>query len=348
MMSKKFKLGKMSVVVLLTALIWVWADLAQDERLVLSNVVTVTVARPNDPNLWVTLKTDERTPHRSLVLDSVVLKGPASKRADAERMKNRGELDLDVFLVPEEWSLTEAGPARTLDALSVLRQSEEIKRLHLTVETCEPSTLTVEVRRLTVEDVAVECVDETGDSVDVETIKPSRVDARVPVQGAATVRVRLNAEERRQAREAPIEKTPYTELADGQQREAAQTVMVKLPPAEDTLPTYNLSPTLGFCMSQVLQGKYTVELQNDPRANPLQIRARPQAYAAYEQMPFHMVLFVKDSDRQAKDYITRRVVLSLPEEYVRTSEIEPVDPTPPEVTFKLVPVPTGTTEPSGM
>ena len=313
----------------------------------LSNVVTVTVARPSDPNLWVALKADDGTLRRSLVLDSVVLKGPASRKADAERMKNRGELDVDVFLVPEEWSLTETGPAR-VDALSVLRQSEEIKRLHLTVETCEPRMLPVDVRRLTVrKNVAVECVDEAGNPVVVETIKPSQVDARVPVEGTAKVRVRLTAEERQRAREAAIEKIPCTELADGQRREAEQTVMVKLPPAEDTLQTYNLSPILGFCMSQVLQGKYTVELETDPRANPLEIRATQPAYAAYEQMPFHMVLFVKDSDRQATDFITRRVVLSLPEEYIRINEIEPADPTPPEVKFKLVPVSTEATAPPG-
>jgi len=101
-MSKKIKFSKISIVVFLTALIWVWADLAQDERLELTNVVTVTVARPDDPNLWVSIqehRDDSSVSLRSsLLVDTVVLKGPASRVADVERMKNKGTLDLDLFL----------------------------------------------------------------------------------------------------------------------------------------------------------------------------------------------------------------------------------------------------------
>lgn len=345
-MSNKFKFGKISVAVFLTALIWVWADLAQDERLVLSNVVSVTVASSSDPNLWVSLQVEESVLRSSLTVDRVVLKGPASRVAEVERMKNKGALDLDLFLVPEPMGLTEPG-VRTLDALSFLKQSDEIRQLGLTVETCEPRVITVQVRRLRVEDVAVECVDEKGNPVKPESLEPSRVDVRVPPEAIFVARVRLTADERKQARDAPIDKVPYVELADGQRREAAQKVKVKLPPAQDVLSAYPVSATLGFCMSQNLQGKYRVELRDDPTANPVIIRATLSARQEYEKAPFHMILYIEDSDKPGPDFVARRVVLNFPEEYVRRGEIELVDQTPPEVQFRLVPIPTETAEGSG-
>ena len=120
----------------------------------------------------------------------------------------------------------------------------------------------------------------------------------------------------------------------------------KLSP-EEALKQFDLAPTLGICMSQVLQGKYAVELQKDPSATPLVVRAKQQAYEKYKDAPFHMVLYVRDADRQATDWITRAVVLSLPDEYVRSNEIEAVS-SPEPAKFRLLPLAAETTEPSGM
>ncbi len=349
-MSKKIKFSKISIVVFLTALIWVWADLAQDERLELTNVVTVTVARPDDPNLWVSIqehRDDSSVSLRSsLLVDTVVLKGPASRVADVERMKNKGTLDLDLFLAPEPMGLTEEG-VRTLEMLSFLKQSDEIRQLGLTVESCEPRALTVQVRRLAVTDVAVETFDEKGNPVRAETIEPERVNVRVPSEGMFVARVRLTAEERRQARETPVEKTAFIELPDGQRKDALQTVRIKLAPAQEVLKGYSVSATLGFCMSQNLQGKYRVELREDPTGNPVLIQATPLAYQAYDTASFHMILYINDSDRQATDFITRPVVFSFPEEYVRRNEIK-ADQSPPEVQFRLVPAQTEAAGGSGI
>jgi hypothetical protein len=101
MMDRKRKLGKISVTVFLTALIWVWADLAQDERLDLSNFVTVTMAKSSDPNLWVALEDDNSVLRASLTVERVVLKGPASRIGEVVRRKNREKLDLNLFRAPD-------------------------------------------------------------------------------------------------------------------------------------------------------------------------------------------------------------------------------------------------------
>jgi len=336
-MSKQFNLGKISVTVFLTALIWVWADLAQDERLDLTRIVSISVARSADPNLWIALETQGSALRSSLVMERVELKGPASRVTEVERRNNKGKLDLNLFLVGEELGLTET-TVRTIDTLAFLKQCNEIRQLGLTVEACEPKVFTVHVRRLERADVAVECVDEKGSPIVAEVLEPSRVSVPVPPGEVLVARVRLSAEEQRQARQSPVEKKPYVELADGQRRDAAETVKIKLPPTDDVLQAYPVAATLGFCMSQNLEGKYGVELREDPTVNPLMVEATPSAYQEYDKSLFHMILYIEDSDKLSTDYISRNAVPNFPEEYVRRGEIK-LDQAAPRVQFRLVPLP---------
>lgn len=344
-MRKKLNAGKISVTVFLTVLIWVWADLAQDERLDLSNFVTVTMAKSSDPNLWVALEDDNSVLRASVTIERVVLKGPASRVSEVVRRKNREKLDLNLFLVPEQMGLTDTS-TRTLDVLSFLKQTDEIRQLGLTVETCEPRMITVQVSKLKIEPMNVECVDDSGNQIIAETIEPSRVKVRVPPEGATTAKVRLTAEEQRQAREAPVEKIPYIELADGQRRDGLQPVKVKLPPAENALRQYPVSATLGLCMSQNLQGKYRVELREDPMADLVLVRATAAAHQEYDKTPFHMLLYIQDSDKPSQEYISREVVFNFPQEYVQRGEIK-LDQAVPKVQFRLVPIPEETPTPAG-
>jgi hypothetical protein len=347
-MSKGLKLGKISVTVFLTALIWVWADLAQDKPLELSGAVTVTVAKTSDPNLWVALETKASVVRSSVTIDRVVLKGPASRVDRVTRMRNKGELDLDLFLSPEQVGVSEA-TTRTFDTLALLRASDAIRKLGLTVESCEPATLTVRVRRLRIESVPVECVDERGSSIPTATVEPPRVNMRIPPGEVSVAWIRLNAEEQRRARETALEKVPYFELADGQRREALQKVKARLPPTEDARRQYPVAATLGFCMSRNLQAKYRVELREDPTVAPVLILATMAAHQEYDKTPFHMLLYIEDSDKPGQEYITREVVFNFPEEYVRRGEIK-LYGTAPKVQFRLIPVPTSAPipEPSGM
>ena len=329
--------GKISIVVFLTILIWVWADLAQDERLVLSNVVNLGVARSSEA-LWVSFVGGESELRPSVTIDRVELKGPASTVADVDRMKNKGELDMGLFLVPEEEGYNEAG-TRTLDVLNFLRQSDAIRQLGLTVEGCEPRTVTVQIRQLEETRLPVECVDENGVPLKAE-VKPSEVAAFVVPGEVVVTKIRLSASEQSQARESEIEKTPYVELAPGQRRDVSTPVLVKLPPAEDVLRDENVQATLGFCFSPNLQGRYRVELQNETELASaiLKIKATPAAKQAYEQEPFKIFLYILDEDRQAPAPITRRVDFNFPDEYVGRGEIR-ADEQAPEARFRLVPVP---------
>lgn len=341
-MTKKIKPGKISIVFFLTALIWVWADLAIDERLDLYNVV-IKVAKSSDPALWVNFVVPGGRPdlQTSVTLNTVVLKGPASRVAEVRRLNDRGALGLDLFLALDREGAVAEGDT-TQDMLSFLKQNDQIRKLGLTVESCEPRTLTVRMRKLVRANVPVECIG--PDSSMEVTISPSQVEALVPDPETFKATVTLTPGEQAQARNAPIEKTPYIQLAPGQTREVSTKVKVKLAPAENVLDSYSVTATLGLCFSQNLQGKYQVVLDNDndPALTAVLIRATPEAYKAYSDATYHMILYIHDADRQ-QESITREVVFTFPEEYVRREEIQPAKPAP-VIKFRLVPIAEAKTE----
>ena len=344
---KKIKFGKVAIVVFLTALIWVWADLARDEQLDLPDVV-VEVAKSSNPALWVSFVADHEEPalRTSMTLKSVVLKGAARRVAGVKLLRNKGILDLNLFLSPEREGMTKA-EVRSLDVLSFLRRSDEIRQLGLTVIDCEPKQLTLRVQELVKMPVAVEPAG-LDSSVQVN-VQPETVEAYVPKEeaGVRKATVRLSPEEQNRAKNEPVEKTPYVELAPGQRRDVSAKVRVTLAPAPNALLSDWVPATVGLCFSQNMQGKYRVILENDPTEwARVMVRATPDAKQAYAQMPYQMILFIQDADRQATEPIQRPVVFNFPGEYVQKGQIE-ADQKPPTARFtvrQIVETPGTTTE----
>jgi hypothetical protein len=337
--AKKIKFGKVSIVVFLTILIWVWADLAQDERLILSDVV-VEVAKSSNPALWVCFveEENESSLQTSVTLNSVVLKGPASRVAEVKRLKNKGSLDLSLFLMPEREGMTKTD-VRTLDVLDFLKQSDEIRRLGLTVEDCKPKRLTVRVQELVKMPVAVVCAG-LDSSVQVKNIQPDTVEAYVPKEeaGVRKAMVRLMPDEQNRAKNVPVEKTPFLELVPGQRRDISTKVKVTLAPAENSLTDSRVSTVLGFCFSQNMQGKYRVVLSddNDP-TKPLaavMVQATTAAGNLYAKTTPQLILYIRDEDRQATDLIDRQVEFNFPQESLRAGEIR-ASQAAPTVRFRL-------------
>lgn len=338
---KKVKPGKVSIVVFLTALIWVWADLAQDERLVLTDV-TVAVAKSSNPALWVCFVPQPEEPdlETSVTLDSVVLKGPASRVAEVRRLKNKGTLDFGLFLAPEQEGITKAD-VHSVDVLDFLKQSDEFRQLGLTVESCEPKKLTLRVQELVKMTVPVKCVG-LDPAVQVNLV-PETVEAYVPKDdaGVRTALVRLNPEEQSRAKNAAVEKTPYIELVPGgQRREVLGIVKITLVPAQNVLISDQVNTVVGFCFNQNMQGKYRVILKNDPTDTSLsavKIKASQDARNAYAQSPYpQLLLYLQESDRQATEPIERAVVFNFPPEFLQKEAIM-ADQPPPKAKFILQP-----------
>jgi hypothetical protein len=115
-MKRKIKYGKAVIVVFLTALIWIWADLAQDDTYTVRNA-TIAVVKSLPPRLWVTFGDAEK-----VTIDQIVLKGPASKIAAVEREISTGVLNSVFWLDPEQEAMTDPGK-HSLNIRSFLRNS---------------------------------------------------------------------------------------------------------------------------------------------------------------------------------------------------------------------------------
>jgi hypothetical protein len=229
-----------------------------------------------------------------------------------------------------------------LSLLAFLQKDKEIRRIGLAVESCEPEILDVNVVELVEKSLTVECFDEDGMPLPVESIEPKKVDMFVP-EDRRTARVQLTRREIEQARLLAVEKTPYIVLAAGQIREGATAVEVKMPPEEDRLSDYTITKTtLSVALSPTLLGKYSVNVTNLPEVlGPIAIRATPEAKRTYESQPLPlMTLYIFDDDaKKGVEEQRKAVVYNFPPDFVRKDEIQLKNPQQlVEVKFKLIPL----------
>ena len=337
-MSRKIKYSKIAIVAFLTVLIWVWADLAVDETLLVPNV-SISIVKSSNPALWATFKNDDELPVSSISIKHTVLKGPTSRIAEAERELSNGLLNLDFALNPELRKMTTAGshPLAVLDFLR--KRGNEVRELTgLTVESCEPNTLTVNVEMLVETSLTVECFfDESRRSQDFQSITPTAVTMFVPDGWGRErpARVELTPGEIEQARSEAIEKIPFIILADGQKR-YADPVQVKMPPEGDRLGTLKVGGVgVSFSFSPITQGKYRVLLDNKNEVmSEIGIKATQQAKDEYEAMIYQVRLEIYDDDAEATYWVSRELKYDFPDEYVRRNQIV-LDQDPVIVRFKL-------------
>lgn len=336
-MIEKIKYKKIAVVIFLTLLIWVWADLALDERLTISNT-RINIAKSVNPRIWVSFDSEQ-----FVMVDEFVLKGPASKINYARRAKSDGTLNFDFTFDADQANMIDSGIHRQ-NTLDFLRESYQVKRLGLMVESCDPAIITVNVVELVPKSLTVQCID-TGDILrNAQSIEPSEVDMYVPESWGreSTALVKLTDVEIRQARTSAIEKTPYILLPDGQIRQAPVSVKVSMPPEEDPLSNVKITNAkLGICMSMSpnMQGKYMVsEISNlSDIIGSIAIKATPQAEEAYKNMRYQVILEIDDSDADGEEK-RREVIYNFPERYIREGQIQLGQPAE-TAQFKLVPLP---------
>ena len=335
-MLKNVKYGKILAVVLLSLLVWVWADLAKTE--VLSVPKTgLAVAKSVSPNLWVSF--DNGRP--SVSITKLILKGPTSKINQLKRKLTEGTLVLEFLLDLEQQAMTVAG-RHTLNMLDFLRESDIVKQLGLSVDSCQPQDVIVQVVELVEKTVQIKCIDEARRALKTTAIEPAQLKMFVPEdwQGQRCVAyVLLNRWEIDQARLGPVEKRPFIELPGGQRKDAAESVKVSMP--LDTLNDYTITNArLGFSFSANLQGEYRVELTNpDVVMGVISIKAAAEAKRAYEKMRYHVILEIDDSDKDssADEPLRKQLVYNFPAEYLRKDQIMLNQP-PVIARFRLIPL----------
>ncbi len=311
-MIRKIKFGKIAVAIFLTALIWIWADLALDETLA-DRPAVVVLDESSVPKLWV------RFDQSSLTDIKITLSGPHAAITAENRRLREGQIRRFVLDIVQE-GLNKPG-SYSLRLLPFLQKDKQIKQLGLKVGACEPEVLNVNVVELVKRTLTVECLDENGVSLKPESIEPSKIDMFVP-EDRRTAQVRLTRREIEQARLTSIEKRPYVMLTDDQVRDAATTVRIKMPPEADPLSEATIkAPRLGIAKSLNLEGRYRVEIKNMPEViGAISIRATPAAKQTYENMRYQVILEIDDEDIKSAEG-RRELVYNFPEDFVNRDEI---------------------------
>lgn len=350
MMIGKIKFGKIAIVIFLTVLIWVWADLALEELFPVSNV-PITISKSTNRALWVSFVDENESLVPIYTVKNIVLKGSASRTSDVDRKLKTGSLQLDFFLDAEQEGMDKPGKY-PLDVPNLLRKSNQIRELGLAVQSCEPDKLTINVVELVEKPLDIECFDESGAPLVVKSVDPPKVDMFVPADSRLTAKVELTPREIDQARRSVAEKTPYVVLAEGQRRHASKPVRIKMPSEADSLSEYTIQEAkLVIAMSVNLLGEYKPEVTNHNEVvSPFTILATLEAKQAYENQPFHMTLYILDEDvnKGPEEVIPRKVFCNFPEEFVRKNEIRLKNPQKPaEAKFKLIRLTSVPTSPSG-
>ena len=340
-MLKKIKFGKIAIVIFLTVLIWVWADLALEELFPVSNV-PITISKSTNRALWVSFVDENESLVSVYTVKSIVLKGSASRTSDVDRKLKTGSLQLDFFLDAEQEGMDKPGKY-PLDVLNLLRKSNQIRELGLAVQSCEPDKLTINVVELVEKPLEIECVNESGASLEVVSIEPSKVVMFVPADSRLTAQVQLTPRDIVQARSSVAEKTPFVVLAEGQKRQAPKPVRIKMSPEADSLIEYPITEAkLGIELSVNLLGEYAVDVINhNDVVRAFTIQATLEAKQAYENQPFQMTLYILDDDKKwgPQEGQRRKVVYNFPEESVRKGEIRLKNPEQSaEARFKLIPL----------
>jgi len=331
-MTGNIKYGKILVVVFITVLIWVWADLAKTEELTVSNA-TISVAKSTAPGLWVNF--NEKS---SVSISKVVLKGSASKIADVARKLKDARLTFDFALDVAQQGMDSPGE-HTLIVADFLKKTDLIRHLGLTVESCQPEIILVNVVGLVKRTLNVRCVNEDQITIDA-AVEPAQVEAPVPENWSGYAEVKLTPLEIKQARASAIEKIPYIELATGQTRQTPTTIKITIPPEEDLLRLDTITAArLGYTLSTNLQGKYRVEVTNLTEVmSPIAIRGTPEAKRTYEGMLYQVILEIDDEDAKAAEPLRKELIYNFPDKYLRKDEIKLNQP-PVIVRFKLIPLP---------
>jgi hypothetical protein len=329
------QMNKILLVVFITFLIWVWADLALEEK-VEGVPATIEVKEMPLQDMWVTLNSKTRLEIRLTVT------GPHAGIADLQRRLKPGGEPLSFAYDARQPGL-QTGKSTT-DLTRWFQSQPELKKQGLTVIAVDPCSADVDILALEPKPVRIKLIDTDGmEILDREKIEPDQLTIPVPASWSGeklTAFVQLSPASKELARQSPIERTPYIELAPGMKKDADKNVKIKLR-SEQPLKSKAISPVIGYAFSATLQGQYHVEINDEDIAKVMAgftYSATDAAEAAYKAMPYHLLLMVEDKDKAATGSITRRLIYNFPLDGVEKDEIKPLAPAP-EVRFKLVSVP---------
>ena len=328
------KIKKTLIIFILTALIWVWADLSGDSMLN-NKLATLRISPGLSKDTLVSLNGGESV---EIYLD---IKGPSTRIEDLRRDNE----PLEIFFSPPE-NMDKQEYQYPL--MSLLDKYDKLKKLGLTVENCRPATVEVLEEKLVNKQVKVICIDEHNLIIDNVSIEPSFVD--MPVRDywsgdRLTAFVKLSPNQIAELGSKAVTATPYVEIDPQRFIYSEKPVTVTGSDESAAKTACALSgPRIGFVYNQNIADKYQVKIiEKSDSLNTLQFMATEDAFKAYKESNYHILVELQETDvktdSQGKPLpVTKEIIYNFPSQAVRQNKIEPLrDKEWPKVTFELLP-----------
>ena len=344
------KLTKILIVIFLTILIWAWAFLSQEKEDSFHG--TLIVSPQSDPSLLVSFSVDGIQYGQQVPLKLNFIGTPAkiSDLARRSKLAPRGDVQreaLDYTYNPVDERHTET-KTYTIDLLYFLQNHSKTKELALTLNSCEvankPVTqIQVDVEVLEKKWLKIRCLDENDVLVTDAIIEPASIEMYVRKSDPAEATIQLSREQIDRARKQAVLAKPFVQLGTAGRSTATESVSVTLPQVSELESRpFQTNKPIGFIMSQKLQNEYKVEIGNlSAVRSSVQIKATDEAFNAYQNMQYPLLIEIRDSDTIANPIPPKSVIFNFPAEYIRNGQIELADPTiakTRQATIKLTPI----------
>ena len=336
MVGQAKKIKKMIVVVFLTLMIWVWADLETEDNVSITGI-PVHISKSSDPSLRVDFVEGSDRLNTEARIKTITLKGPASRIREIRRMEQDGALDLKLSLAPQGESIPAPSDEPIVwPVLSFLRRSPAIRNFGVSVVSCDPESFDLRIRRFSSRSLKVGCRDENDMEIRTAVCDPDRIETYVPADWPPQEQawVRLTEQEENRARSAPIAKSPY--IVDyGLERPLSKEVQVSVLEQENVLQVGNIqSPKLGILINPLVLSKYSVKITNlEAVLGAFEFEATEQASQAYEKRDYHVILPVPKESTGEQE---QELLYWFPPEYEGKGEIG-LHSTPQTAKYELIP-----------
>lgn len=345
------KLAKILIVIILTLLIWAWAFLSQEKEESFHG--SLEISSQADPGLLISFSVNGIEYGRRVPLKLNFTGTPAKISELSQKAKLTPQNDsqrerLDYPYDPTYYGHTET-KTYTFDMLDFLQRHTKTKQLALTLDSCEvaetPVTqIEVEVEVLEKKWVTIRCLNENDVLEPDAIIDPATIEMYVRKGDPAEANIQLSREQIDRARKQPVLAKPFVQLGTEGRRVAAESVSVTLPQLSELKSRpFQTNKPIGLIMSEKLQNEYKVKIENlSELRSTFLIKATDEAYSAYEKnMPYQLLIEIRDSDATADPVPPKTVIFNFPPEYIRTDQIKLADPTVARTrlaNIKLVPI----------
>lgn len=337
------KIKKFLAVLFLTLLIWTWAFLSLERALTLAGSLNIAPTTPT--NLLVSFYNEDGRPVSDNLELTMTFHGAPTKVSDLDKRYRASDLDpskerLDFYYNPAEYGHTEPG-TYTLDMAEMVRKNLKARDLALTVSSCQPKQIRIQVEELVLKELTVEILDENSSPLVHESVEPARIRMYVPEAYNGPAVVSLTPQQIVSARNGSVREKPFVSTsADRPPRYADQYVKVRLP-STVLLDDQVFQPKrIGYILPPDLQGRYRVELLNENELKTMNFKATREAMQAYEQQNYHLLVQVQEGDENLNPIPPRPVIYNFPPEMVRKGLIQPPSP-PAPARIRLVPLTPG-------